>query len=359
MNPRKQFRGRLLFPFKERNLVDEAFAFQGRISQPAIGMNNALCCDGVLHKGHRAGSRSVENLAHANPADARPILLCSNHNQRLVQIEPAGQIFLRSAEIAFIYFHSTGEQIASGPYHGATQPVQHGPGGFIPAQAQDVLQPQRAGAVLLRCHPPHGLKPKAKRNACVLKDRSRGHRNLMAAVMASQQHRPHRRMLLAATARTKKPLWPSQLQQILAAVLVAPKTLLELQQIPGIVFHPRILGVVPWWSSRVMALSGLRMMPLSPSPSLKFRTARFPRYGFKADISDGAFPSSALLKLAPSIRSPMFGLLPSFAPLESQTLLPALSREGALLAMPSFGLHSPAPGVLAPVGVIVSPSIST
>ena len=82
------------------------------------------------------------------------------------------------------------------------------------------------------------------------------------------------------------------------------------------------------WSSRVMALSGLRMMPLSPSPSLKFRTARFPRYGFKADISDGAFPSSALLKLAPSIRSPMFGLLPSFAPLESQTLLPVLSRAG-------------------------------
>ena len=108
-----------------------------------------------------------------------------------------------------------------------------------------------------------------------------------------------------------------------------------------------------------MALSGLRMMPLSPSPSLKFRTARFPRYGFKADISDGAFPANALLKLAPSIRSPMSGLLPSFAPLESQTLLPALSREGALLAMPSFGLHSPAPGVLAPVGVIVSPSIST
>ena len=62
-----------------------------------------------------------------------------------------------------------------------------------------------------------------------------------------------------------------------------------------------------------MALNGLRMMPLSPSPSLKFRTARFPRYGFKADNSDGAFPFIALLKLAPSMRRPMSGLLPSFA----------------------------------------------
>jgi hypothetical protein len=67
-------------------------------------------------------------------------------------------------------------------------------------------------------------------------------------------------------------------------------------------------------SSRVMALNGLRMMPLFPSPSLKFRTARLPRYGFKADISDGAFPTTALLKLAPSIRSAVSGLPPSFAP---------------------------------------------
>jgi hypothetical protein len=45
------------------------------------------------------------------------------------------------------------------------------------------------------------------------------------------------------------------------------------------------------WSGRAMARSGLRMMPMFPSPSLKFRTVSFPQYGFKAGISDGAFPS--------------------------------------------------------------------
>ena len=40
-----------------------------------------------------------------------------------------------------------------------------------------------------------------------------------------------------------------------------------------------------------MARSGLQMMPTFPSPSLKFRTVSFPQYGFKAGISDGAFPS--------------------------------------------------------------------
>ena len=33
------------------------------------------------------------------------------------------------------------------------------------------------------------------------------------------------------------------------------------------------------------------MMPTFPLPPLKFRTAGFPRYGFKAGISDEAFPA--------------------------------------------------------------------
>src|ERR1700681_4774626 len=43
-------------------------------------------------------------------------------------------------------------------------------------------------------------------------------------------------------------------------------------------------------SGKAMARTGLRMMPTFPSPPLKFRTAGFPRYGFKAGISDEAFP---------------------------------------------------------------------
>ncbi len=40
-----------------------------------------------------------------------------------------------------------------------------------------------------------------------------------------------------------------------------------------------------------MARTGLRMMPTFPLPPLKFRTAGFPRYGFKAGLSDEAFPA--------------------------------------------------------------------
>ena len=43
---------------------------------------------------------------------------------------------------------------------------------------------------------------------------------------------------------------------------------------------------------RAVARTGLRMMPTFPPLSLKFRKAGFPRYGFKAGISDGAFLST-------------------------------------------------------------------
>jgi transposase len=47
---------------------------------------------------------------------------------------------------------------------------------------------------------------------------------------------------------------------------------------------------VVYRSGRTEARTGLRMMPTSPRSPLSFRTAGFPRYGWKAGLSDGAFP---------------------------------------------------------------------
>jgi hypothetical protein len=50
------------------------------------------------------------------------------------------------------------------------------------------------------------------------------------------------------------------------------------------------LGADVVWSGRTEARTGLRMMPTSPRSPLSFRTAGFPQYGWKAGLSDGAFP---------------------------------------------------------------------
>ena len=63
-------------------------------------------------------------------------------------------------------------------------------------------------------------------------------------------------------------------------------------------------------SGKAMARTGLRMMPTFPSPPLKFRTAGFPQYGFKAGLSEGAFPLRrpivAPLWFASLLRAPRF-----------------------------------------------------
>jgi hypothetical protein len=107
------------------------------------------------------------------------------------------------------------------------------------------------------------------------------------------------------------------------------------------------------------ALSGLRMMPLFPPSSLKFRTAGFPQYGFKADISGGAFLLVPLLKPAPGIHSFFVSLLLPFVSIQTEAWYPALSRAGilsryrhsSLTALPQgsslqTGLYCPDPSTL-------------
>jgi len=62
-----------------------------------------------------------------------------------------------------------------------------------------------------------------------------------------------------------------------------------------------------------MARTGLRMMPTFPSPSLKFRTAGFPQYGFKAGMSKGTFLNRIQIKPAPGIPCREASLSPFFA----------------------------------------------
>ena len=93
-----------------------------------------------------------------------------------------------------------------------------------------------------------------------------------------------------------------------------------------------------------MARSGLRMMPTFPLPSLKFRTAGFPQYGFKAGVSDRACPcDTAHVSL---------GLPPSFALPAAYVGSPfCVGGRCALKHLRSNGFCRSTPGALAPVRV--------
>ena len=88
-------------------------------------------------------------------------------------------------------------------------------------------------------------------------------------------------------------------------------------------------------------------MPTFPLPSLKFRTARFSQYGFKAGLSDGAYPDDA--------SRASLGLPPSFALLAAYDGSPfCAGGRCALKHLRSNGFCRSTPGALAPVRVLLS-----
>jgi len=100
--------------------------------------------------------------------------------------------------------------------------------------------------------------------------------------------------------------------------------------------------------------------PAFPASPLKFRTAGFPRCGFKASISDCAFLRSKAVKPAPG----MPASLPQFASTLRALPLPQISRAQCprLSAPPRAAVReaiaSLPQGSLAPVRVMLSRSIS-
>jgi len=59
VHSRHQLRWSLLLTSEKRDLVFIALPFQGKVAQPAIGVNDATGCDRILHERNQAFGRSV------------------------------------------------------------------------------------------------------------------------------------------------------------------------------------------------------------------------------------------------------------------------------------------------------------
>src|SRR5215831_20574367 len=85
------------------------------------------------------------------------------------------------------------------------------------------------------------------------------------------------------------------------------------------------------------------MMPTFPRPSLSFRTAGFPQYGWKAGFPSGAFPDHQQLKPAPGIRCLSSSLHPPFVHLVATTVVPHCVGPRTRLRTALEGYYSSAP----------------
>src|SRR5262245_38993288 len=69
--------------------------------------------------------------------------------------------------------------------------------------------------------------------------------------------------------------------------------------------EPGLAGTLTHWTAPAFLAH-----PTSPRSPLSFRTAGFPQYGWKAGLSDGAFPECRRLKPAPGIYHSLSGCSP-------------------------------------------------
>ena len=116
----------------------------------------------------------------------------------------------------------------------------------------------------------------------------------------------------------------------------------------------------PPQSSRIVARTGLRMMPTFPRSPLSFRTAGFPQYGWKVCMSDGTFLGASRLSSLPAYATSTSSLSPSFV--SADQLLNSSSESGnrGHTDTAKSGRGQPAPqGSSLPVWVILSQSIIT
>jgi hypothetical protein len=114
----------------------------------------------------------------------------------------------------------------------------------------------------------------------------------------------------------------------------------------------------PYLPGRVMARTGLRMMPTSPSPSLKFRTVGFPQYGFKASMSSATCRDTIVVKPTPGVPTTGSRLSSPFARIRGGRVPGSVSRQVHPSACRCARSIAPLPqGSLAPDRVLLSQSL--
>ena len=157
---------------------------------------------------------------------------------------PAPPTRLNPTDEGFVHLDRPGQTVPARPDHRTSKLVQPRPCGSIAAQAEDSLQSQRAGAVLLADDPPDSSEPGHQRRARILEERAGGHRRLVPAAPAHPEPPPGAPRLSSLTGGTHESVRPPKSREVVAARFLRGEEGLELLKRPRIVLpYPGLLPV--------------------------------------------------------------------------------------------------------------------
>src|SRR2546422_3119773 len=247
MHPGQEFGCRLLAPLQHRHSVSVSFHLQTGVSFPPVRVDHTPWLAGFSDEGLQAGGGGIPDPTQSDAADGPPFFLAGYSNQSLCLRLPPANPFLQPTDVGLVHFHPTVEPITPRSHHGSPKFVQPCPGGEVAAQTQYALQPQGAGSILLRRHPPDGPEPHRQRFPRILEDRARRQRRLVLAASADQQVAVSRPSRSPAAALADKALWPTQLQQVVPTRLFGSKSGLQFGQTTRVFLHsplPQHIGLL-------------------------------------------------------------------------------------------------------------------
>src|SRR5271155_3258625 len=221
MHPWQQFCGgidRLALDFADRVIIPQPI--QPLIRLPTIGMNRTPGRNGSLDKPMEVYRRAVRYPRQTDATDARPEFFGRDNHQGFTVTTPAFLSRRYTPHLRFIHFDTPAEPVPPGTHHGPAQFVEQGPSRLITTQAQNALQAQRTGSVLLTGQIPHRSQPQPQGQMAVLKHGASGHGR---GVLATGTHQPPTSRwpaFLPTTPGTNEAVRPTQAGQVGAALFL-------------------------------------------------------------------------------------------------------------------------------------------
>jgi hypothetical protein len=212
---------------------------QSRVGFPSIGMHRTARHHSFLDKTKERLRRTVGNLSHANASDPSAILLGCDNDQRLGGAAPPFES--RPADLGFVHFDSSAKFIPTGSDHRSAKFMKNRPGGLVAAQAQDTLQPKRAGSVLLARHMPDRTAPQTQRQMAVLEKGPCRHCGLVPTEATNQPPSLRGPRFCPSTPWADKTFRPSEPSQVSTALLVGGKSPFQFQKRLRIVLNHSFL----------------------------------------------------------------------------------------------------------------------
>ena len=210
---------------------------QSTIAFPAIGANHAAWACSLLYCFFQAFSRGIRHTTKSDSSNTSVFNLCSNDHQRFSCGTAPTLARLLSTNVALINFNYSGKMISPWCNHGTSELMEPKPRCAITTQSEDSFKPHRTRTILLTGYPPDRSKPKCQRFMRAVENRPRDNRSLVITASTLKQNGTYGPRPIMTTARTTKPIGPTQLIKIITTVFFCRKPVLKFRKIFGVIRH--------------------------------------------------------------------------------------------------------------------------